>query len=252
MILRRLTDDLKAQKWMTIAIELIIVILGVFIGTLVANSNQERVERRETQQILRDLQPELRSDIQNFAALRNYYRVTRHYGDTAFAGWARDPHVTDRDFVVAAYQASQNTFTGINNSSWAQIFGSERLRDVDDEGIREDLGALMTTDYNVMEKELFSNYREHVRQVIPEDVQDAIRARCGDQRIGALGYTRLPETCSLNIPDERFRVAAQALRSHPELVGEMRWHFAAVATYISNIDNLEVISRRLLKRIESV
>ena len=251
MFVRRLTADLKEQKWTTIGIELIIVIIGVFVGTLVANSNQERVERHETQQMLRDLKPELISDLQGFAAIRNYYRVTRHYGDTAFAGWAGDPRVSDRDFVIAAYQASQNTFTGINNSSWAQIFGSDRFRDVDDAGIREDLGALMTTDYNVLEKELFSPYREHVRQIIPEDVQDAIRAQCGDQRLGTFG-TRLPATCSLNIPDERFRVAAQALRSHPELVGEMRWHFAAVATYIGNIDNLEVISRRLLKRIESV
>jgi hypothetical protein len=251
MFVRRLTADLKEQKWTTIAIELIIVIIGVFVGTLVANSNQERVERHETQQMLRDLKPELIRDIQGFAAIRNYYRVTRHYGDTAFAGWAGDPSVSDRDFVIAAYQASQNTFTGINNSSWAQIFGSDRLRDVDDAGIREDLGALMTTDYNVLEKELFSPYREHVRQIIPEDVQDAIRAQCGDQRLGTFG-TWLPATCSLNIPDERFRVAAQALRSHPELVGEMRWHFAAVATYIGNIGNLEITTRRLLKRIESV
>jgi hypothetical protein len=255
MFVRRLTADLKEQKWTTIGIELIIVIIGVFVGTLVANSNQERVERHETQQMLRDLKPELIRDIQGFAALREYYQVTRHYGDIAFAGWAGDPRVTDRDFVIAAYQASQTTFTGLNNSSWAQIFGSDRLREVDDAGIREDLGALMTTDYNVLEKEIFSNYREHVRQVIPEDVQDAIRAQCGDQsfgNFGALGYTRLPATCSLNIPDERFRIAAQALRSHPELVGEMRWHFAAVATYIGNINILEVISRRLLKRIESV
>jgi hypothetical protein len=252
MIHKRAAAKLRAQDWTAISIELLIVIVGVFIGMWVANWNQERSEQRETQQMLRDLRPELRADIQNFAALRNYYRVTRNYGDTAFAGWARDPHVTDRDFVIAAYQASQNTFTGLNNSSWAQIFGSDRLRDVDDTGIREDLGALMTTDYNVIEKEIFSNYREHVRQVIPEEIQDAIRAQCGDQRFGSLGQTRLPATCSLNLPGDRFRIAAQALRAHPELVGEMRWHFAAVATYISNIDNLDFISRRLLKRIESV
>lgn len=251
MLYKRATAGLRAQDWTAIGIELLIVIVGVFIGTWVANSNQERVERHETQQMLRDLRPELKTDIRNFEALRNYYGVTRHYADTAFAGWAGDRRVTDRDFVIAAYQASQNTFTGINNSSWAQIFGSERLRDIDDEGIRQDLGALMTTDYNVLEKEIFSNYREQVRKVIPEDVQDAIRAQCGDQRFGSLGMTRLPATCSLEIPDERLRLSAQALRSHPELIGEMRWHFAAVATYISNIDNLEMISRRLLKRIES-
>lgn len=250
MIFTRIAARLKAQDWVAIAIELAIVIVGVFVGTWVANLNQERLSRGETQQMLGKLQPELAADIQNFASLRNYYRVTRGYGETAFRGWAGDPKVSDRDFVIAAYQASQNTVAGINNSSWAQIFGSDRLRDVDDPGIREDLGALMTTDYTVMEQELFTDYREHVRMVIPEDIQDAIRLHCGDQRIGPLGSVRLPASCSTPIPDRRFQVAARDLRDRPELVGEMRWHFAAVASYISNIDNLDSISRRLLERVK--
>jgi hypothetical protein len=252
MFVRRLTADLKQQKWTTITIELIIVIIGVFIGTQVSNWNEGRLERDETRQMLLNLGPELRNDIAGFDAVRAYYRVTRHYAVTAFAGWRGDPNISDRDFVIAAYQASQNTFTGINNSSWSQIFGSERLHTVDDQTLREELGALMTTDYNVIEKEIFSNYREHVRQVIPEDIQDAIRAGCSDQRFGLTGFTRLPPTCTLALPDERFRIAAKALRDHPELVGEMRWHFAAVATYVDNISNLEDISRRALKRIEQM
>lgn len=252
MIYRRAVAKLRAQDWSAILVELLIVIVGVFIGTWVANLNQERIEGRETQQMLRNLKPELKSDIEDFGVLRGYYRVTRRYADIAFAGWAGDPKVSDRDFVIAAYQASQNTFTGINNSSWAQIFGSDRLRDIDDLGIREDLGALMTTDYNVLEKEIFSDYREHVRQVIPEDIQDAIRARCGDRRFGNFGFVRLPATCNLPLPDQRFHAVATALRAHPELVGEMRWHFAAVATYVGNIDNLDVISRRLLRRIGKI
>jgi hypothetical protein len=250
MFVRRLTTSLKEQHWVTIAIELVIVIIGVFVGNQVSNWNEGRLERGETQQMLLNLRPELRKDIEGFDGVRAYYRVTRHYGDTAFAGWRGDPKVSDRDFVIAAYQASQNTFTGLNNNSWSQIFGSERLHTVDDQTLREELGALMTTDYNVIEKEIFSNYREHVRQVIPEDIQDAIRARCGDQRFGLVGSTRLPPTCTLALPDERFRIAAKALRDHPELVGEMRWHFAAVATYVDNISNLEDISRRALKRID--
>lgn len=252
MIFTRVAARLKAQDWVAIAIELAIVIVGVFVGTWVANLNQERISRHDTQQMLRKLQPELANDIQNFASLRNYYQVTRRYADTAFKAWAGNPEVSDRDFVIAAYQASQNTVAGINNSSWAQIFGSDRLRDIDDPGIREDLGALMTTDYAVMEQELFTRYREHVRQVIPEDIQDAIRLRCGDKRIGPFGSVRLPDRCAMPISDERFRVAARDLRGHPELVGEMRWHFAAVASYVSNVDNLDTISRRLLGRIKRI
>ena len=42
MIFRRAVAKLRAQDWSAIVIELGIVILGVFIGTWVANWNQER------------------------------------------------------------------------------------------------------------------------------------------------------------------------------------------------------------------
>ena len=55
MILRRLSAELRTQNWTTIAIELAIVILGVFIGTQVSNWNNVRLERAKTEQMARDL-----------------------------------------------------------------------------------------------------------------------------------------------------------------------------------------------------
>jgi len=44
MMLRRAVEHLKHQHWTAFAIELVIVILGVFIGMQVSNWNQARVE----------------------------------------------------------------------------------------------------------------------------------------------------------------------------------------------------------------
>ena len=162
MIYKRVGARLKAQDWLAIAIELIIVVAGVFIGMQVSNWNADRIERRETIHVLRELKPELNNLIGNFKVLTDYYVVTRKYADTAFAGWRGDPGVSDQAFVIAAYQASQNTFTGINNGSWSEIFGSDRLRTLEDQKLRDELAILMTTDFSVLEKELFTDYRQHV------------------------------------------------------------------------------------------
>lgn len=239
----------RELSWPKIIGETLIIVVGVFLGIQVSNWNDARVERAETAQVLRGLKPELENLIENFKTLTDYYGTTRNYADTAFAGWRGDPRVSDRNFVIAAYQASQNTFTGINNSSWSEIFGSDRLRGLADQKLRDELAVLMTTDYAAMEKEIFSDYRENVRKVIPEDVQDAIRAQCGDQRAD-LGYIRLPPTCRRDLPDERLTIAARDLRAHPELVGELRWHFAAAASYVNNIDNLAAMARRVIKRLD--
>jgi hypothetical protein len=94
MILRRLTQNLRAQNWTAILIELVIVIVGVFIGTQVANWNEDRLEKRETQRMLARLAPELRNLLALYASSRTYYATTRAYAATALAGWRKDPKIS--------------------------------------------------------------------------------------------------------------------------------------------------------------
>src|SRR4051812_17044368 len=61
MIFKRAVARLRAQDWIAISVEIGIVIIGVFIGTQVSNLNNARIERAKTQQMARDLQPELRN-----------------------------------------------------------------------------------------------------------------------------------------------------------------------------------------------
>ena len=52
MILRRLTEHVKAQNWFAVAIDFVIVVLGVFIGIQVSNWNAQRLERERDKQSL--------------------------------------------------------------------------------------------------------------------------------------------------------------------------------------------------------
>ena len=52
MILRRLTTALRKQDWVTVLIETLIVVLGVFLGLQVNNWNADRVARAEADDLL--------------------------------------------------------------------------------------------------------------------------------------------------------------------------------------------------------
>lgn len=252
MILRRITEHLKKQNWTAIGLDLAIVIVGVFIGMQVSNWNQERIEKRETAQLLLELRPALQSFTDFFDTAKDYYATSRAYSETAFAGWRGDPKVSDEQFVIAAYQASQiNTF-GVNGENWASIFGGDRMRDIDSAEVRRGLTNLMTFPYDQIDLATVSTpYREHVRQVIPEDIQDAIRAECTDKLIPERPPNlRLPATCDLDIPQQRFAEGAAALRSRPDLVGELRWHRAAVAAFLFNLGTIEGQTRQLQQAID--
>ena len=252
MILRRITEHLKAQNWTAVGLDLAIVIVGVFIGTQVSNWNQSRIERSETERLLGELQPALQGFTAYFDTSGPYYATTRSWSDKAFAGWRRDPAVSDEQFVIAAYQASQIYTFGVDGEIWASIFGGDRLREIDDVEVRRGLAILMTFNYEGVDLPAIATpYRQQVRSVIPEDVQDAIRSECGDQQIGKrLLELRLPSTCDLDLPDSRFATAAASLRAHPELVSELRWHRAAIASFLDNLAVLNRETRNLQKAIE--
>jgi hypothetical protein len=178
--------------------------------------------------------------------------VTRAYADTALAGWRSDPRVSDRDFVIAAYQASQIFDTAKNNAAWGNIFGADRLRTIEDPTLRSNLAFLMYADTRPTDtRAVDTPYRANVRRIIPVEIQDAVRAKCGDQRPAhnpQLFY--LPERCQLDIPIGAASEAALALRSHPELVEDLRWHTAAQAAFVNNTLTFELKTRQLKRQVD--
>lgn len=59
MILRRLSQHLREQNWTAIAIEFVLLVVGVFLGIQVANWNDDRVDRKSERDYLERLQLEI-------------------------------------------------------------------------------------------------------------------------------------------------------------------------------------------------
>lgn len=63
MILRRVTEHLKQQHWTAIALDLVIVVLGVFIGLQVNNWNEARNERARERTYLERLRVDFDANV---------------------------------------------------------------------------------------------------------------------------------------------------------------------------------------------
>ncbi len=64
MILRSVTEHVKAQNWFAVGIDLVIVVVGVFIGIQVANWNDDRLDRIEAGNVLARLEQEFRMHLE--------------------------------------------------------------------------------------------------------------------------------------------------------------------------------------------
>lgn len=58
MILRRLTEHVKTQNWFAVALDFVIVVLGVFVATQVSNWNAARAERSDADYLIAALHSE--------------------------------------------------------------------------------------------------------------------------------------------------------------------------------------------------
>ena len=56
MLLRRLTEHVRAQNWFAVGLDFVIVVLGVFMATQVANWNEARQDREREQVYIDRLQ----------------------------------------------------------------------------------------------------------------------------------------------------------------------------------------------------
>ena len=239
MIYKRAVAKLRAQDWFAITIESGIVVVGVFMGTWVANWNQDRIEQKEIGRLLQQLHTEVANFAERNMDIRRYYATTDHFAHVALDGWSGDSDVSDHDFVIAAYQASQITAISADNATYSQLLGGDQVRKIEDPALRSAVAQLINFNFEPVNIPVMrTRYREDVRQVVPQAIQEQVRAHCGD-RDTSTGRITLPARCDIPLPPKAVAQGAADLRAQPHLAGELRLHQAGVATFLYNLDRLE-------------
>ena len=85
MNLRRIIGHLKDQHWTAVAIDFVIVVVGVFIGIQVSNWNGERAGREREHLLLVDLRAELAESIRQTEIRQHAFEQVGHSGVRAVA-----------------------------------------------------------------------------------------------------------------------------------------------------------------------
>lgn len=70
MILRRLSQHLRAQNWFAVGLEFVLVVSGVFIGIQVSNWNESLADQREQDRLLTELADDLSADMEEIQGVR--------------------------------------------------------------------------------------------------------------------------------------------------------------------------------------
>lgn len=250
MIFKRFGANLRAQNWFAIGVEFAIVVAGVFVGNWVNDWSQAKAQQREARRLLVEIQPKLRQLVEYVPAGRAYYRSVGLYAQTALAGWSGDPQVSDEQFVIAAYQASQLKSVNFNAASWANLLGADQVRAVGDPILRRKVVDFLGADASGFQLPSTTDYRKNVRRIIPIDIQRRIIRECGDRNSPDSPWTSLPSTCALELDPAEARAIAARLRARPTLAEDLNWHLAVLVNFQDFLSGFAMAASRLSSDID--
>lgn len=221
MILRRIREHVIAHNWFAVGIDLVIVVLGVFLGTQVSNWNAERLahEAGDTYRarIIRDLENN-QTDLESRSA---YFAQVRTFGLRVLGDLDGTAPVSDEQFLIAAYQATQIYPRPLTRGAYDEVQAVGALETLGDVSTRDNVAnyyvAVETSEAT------FRNvppYREIVRRAIPYGVQARIREACAEVMTTAttgLARLTLPADCALGLDRDELARAAARVRAAPGL-----------------------------------
>lgn len=227
--LRRFAQHLKRQDWFAVGIELLIVVLGVYLGLQVNTWAAAQADKRRGEVYVERLIADMESDLRNRRGMAAYYGDVYDSAERAYA-LLEEPDADARELVISAYRATEYNYAPPTTATWDEIVSSGDLALLPRAAIENGASAYFADDTARTSSEPLrdSYYRRRVRGLIPHDVQRAIRAGCSDVRDAQGQTTGFSQNCQLDLPPDRFEAAARALRSDPGVMTDLRYHFSGV------------------------
>ena len=241
MISRRLYQHIQSHNWFAVAVDFLIVVIGVFVGIQVSNWNAERVERRAARTYIERIREDIHASASSIGNMVTYYRAVKQHALAALAAFERPQAELDQQFLIDAYQASQILMRTVERSTYDEILSAGAMNSIPDVQARRRLANYYKNVDAIEELMRYvPPYRENLRRYLPYAVQAAIFERCDDiANIDSGGYASatLPGRCDLDLPTETIATGIAAIRT-PGLKLDLARRLADLDTKLKNYQRL--------------
>jgi hypothetical protein len=180
---RRLLQQLRRQDWTAVGIDLVIVVVGVFIGIQVSNWNESRREARRGDDYVARIAGDLAADIAEMESRQVFWRDVVVHGRNAIH-YAETGALVDGSAwktVLAFFQASQLYPYAPRDATYQEMLNAGELGLLRDPTLPTALADYYITGLNHQAGYLLRlepEYRKVVRGLTPQVVSTHVWAHC--------------------------------------------------------------------------
>jgi hypothetical protein len=249
MLLRRVVLHLKSRDWVVFATELVVVVLGVFIGIQVSNWNETLATDRAATVFTEQLIADLREEDWGYQLLISYNRQVLANAERAVGALEGRTTMPDEELLVAAYRATQYKQRIRRRSTYDELISTGQIGLIRDRSLRDAAMRVYNTQTieNLVREGMQSEYRQAFRMSLPNELQRVLGRRCGDRYIRTGDHAAIPEIlgypCTTGLSQQALGEGARALRSNPALVPVLRLRIADLETRLVDltVNNLPIL-----------
>ena len=243
MILRRIREHVTHHNWFAVAVDFIIVVLGVFVGIQASNWNQARADRQQAREYRAMLSDDLDANLANLAMRKRYYGWVRSEALATLADLERPSGALGDQFLVQAYQATQIQPWALKRNTYDEILSVGAMAKLGDPLLRDKIANYyVTSDVTGTNISVVPPYREIVRRIMPYAVQQAIRARCNERLVpnsrGSQDVILPTGRCNLGLDSATVRRAAIQVHDWPGLALDLNRQLVDLDQKLLSVDSI--------------
>lgn len=240
-MLRHVISHLRRQDWTAVFIELVVVVVGVFIGVQASNWNEQRETDQKAAIFTERLKADLRVEAWNYEMQVGYNEQVLANAERAVDALTGRASLSDEALLIAAYRASQFNGNSRRRATYDELTSTGEIGLIRDPALRT-LAMDVYTLPQIVQIEQHgqeSAYRRAFRMALPWQVQRVLSDKCGDHvvMIGDFDGIKmvLDYPCTTGLASDVVASSAATLRKDPKLVALLQLRIADVATDVNNL-----------------
>jgi hypothetical protein len=234
---------------MTVMVEFVLLVSGVFLGMQAADWNEHRVENLKAKAYLHRLQGNLRTDLVSIGRRERFWGQVIDHGNAAIR-YAETGEKVDGSAwktVLSFYQASQLWQWVSSDATYQEMRSGGELGLIRDQVLREALSQYYLESGSAVAYlfQLQPEYRKIVRGLTPSVVADHVWANCWSQPSPS---EQALLDCKSPVSEAEAQAVLDGYLAHPSLVPELRFWVANQGVSLNVISNYRATLDAMLAR----
>ena len=255
MILRRFMEHIRDQNWFAVGLDVLVVVVGIFLGLQVTNWNEEKKYQENADAYIDRIVIDLESYLLSANRTAEYFGEALRNAELALSAYEKPVSEAGVGFLINIYQASQNTNLRPGRAAYDEFIQAGALVQFVDSDFRVRLG-------NYYQRQIAINlalddktgFREEISKSMQSGIQKLIREHCGDryaETAEGVTYIYLQTECSIELSDQIVKEEVMKLHRDERLKGELAFHVRVLNSKIGALRNVSDITERLLISIKA-